>query len=83
MAADGYEIAVNMEDAVLEDSRTKMDKGLKLMTNGVLSKKTFLTDTRFGVGMTDNEADQELKRIADEGSMTAKAFDLFESGAIE
>lgn len=83
LAADGYEIAVNMEDAVLEDSRTKMDKGLKLMTNGVLSKKTFLTDTRFGVGMTDDEADQELKRIADEGSMTAKAFDLFESGAIE
>ena len=35
------------------------------------------------VGMTDDEADQELKRIADEGSMTAKAFDLFESGAIE
>ena len=72
-----------MEDAVLEDSSTKMDKGLKLMTNGVLSKKTFLTDTRFGVGMTDDEADQELKRIADEGNMTAKAFDLFESGAIE
>lgn len=83
LAADGYEIAVNMEDAVLEDSGTKMDKGLKLLTNGVLSKKTFLTDTRFGVGMTDDEADQELKRIADEGSLTAKAFDLFESGAIE
>ena len=83
LAADGYEIAVNLEDAVLEDSSTKMNKGLKLMTNGVLSKKTFLTDTRFGVGMTDDEADQELKRIADEGSMTAKAFDLFESGAIE
>lgn len=83
LAQNGYETSVTMEDAVLEDSGTKMAKGIQLMNNGVLSKKTFLTAARWGIGMTDEEAEQELKRVAKESRMTAETFDIFESGAIE
>ena len=76
LAAD-YEVTVTMEDAVLEDSQTKLNKGIILLTNGLLSKKTIMTDPKYGLGMTDEEADAELAQIANERKITAGALDLF------
>jgi A118 family predicted phage portal protein len=81
--AKNYDVSVTMEDAVLEDSGTRLDRGIKLITNGLLSKKTVMTDPKYGIGMTEEEADEELKRIASEGQLGATAFDVFQAGTLE
>jgi A118 family predicted phage portal protein len=81
--AKEYEISVTMEDAVLEDSSTRLDRAIKLVSNGFISKKTAMTDPKYGLGMTEEEADMELQQIKNEGQITAEAFDLFQSGTIE
>jgi hypothetical protein len=49
----------------------------------LLSKKTVMTDPKYGIGMTEEEADEELKRIASEGQLGATAFDVFQAGTLE
>ena len=78
-----YEISVVMGDAVLEDSGTKLDRAILLLNNGLMSKKTILTDPKYGIGMTEEQADEELARIAAEGKLSATAFDVFGSQTIE
>ena len=81
--ARNYEISVVMEDAVLEDSQTRIDRAIKLVTNGFISKLTAMTDPKYGLGMTEEEAEIELKRINDEQNITPAAFDVFQSGTLE
>ena len=81
--AQGYEISVVMEDAVLEDSQAKIDRALKLVGNGLLSKLSAMTDPKYGIGMTEEEAEIELKRIASEGQISAETFDLFQTANME
>lgn len=78
LSAGGYEIAVNMEDAVLEDSTSKIDKAIKLISSGLLSKKTAMTDPRYGLNLTEEEAEEELSKIADEKQVTAFDIDRFD-----
>jgi A118 family predicted phage portal protein len=79
LAANDYEISVNMDDAVLEDSKSKLDKAVLLVTNGLLSKKTAMTDKRYGICMTEAEAEQELQEIAKESPINSLAVDRFNS----
>jgi hypothetical protein len=81
--ANDYEVSVVMEDAVLEDSGTRLDRAIKLISNGLLSKTTAMTDPKYGLGMTEDEAKEELKRIAAEGNIQPEAFDVFQSGTLE
>lgn len=81
--AKGYEVSVMMEDAVLEDSSTRINRAITLISNGLLSKKSAMTDPKYGIGMTEDEADAELQRIADEGQISATAFDMFQTGTLE
>lgn len=81
--AGDYEISVTMEDAVLEDSQTRIDRAIKLVGNGFISKLTAMTDPKYGIGMTEEEAEQELQRIKDEQQITTSAFDIFQSGTLE
>lgn len=81
--ANDYEISIVMEDAVLEDSQTRIDRAIKLVGNGFISKLTAMTDPKYGLGMTEEEAEQELQRIKDEQQITATAFDVFQSGTLE
>lgn len=81
--ARDYEISVMMEDAVLEDSSTRLDRAIKLIANGLLSKTTAMTDPKYGLGMTEEEAQTELQRIADEQKVTTTAFDVFQTGNFE
>lgn len=81
--ARNYEISVMMEDAVLEDSSTRINRAITLISNGLLSKKSAMTDPKYGIGMTEDEADAELQRIADEGQISASAFDMFQTGTLE
>ena len=77
------EISVMMEDAVLEDAQTRIDRAIKLTSNGFISKLTAMTDPKYGLGMTEEEAETELQRIKDEGQITATAFDMFQTGTLE
>ena len=81
--ARDYEISVTMEDAVLEDQSTKIDRAIKLMSNGLISKTTVMTDSKYGLGMTEEEAQTELQKIKNEQQITTTAFDLFQTGTVE
>ena len=81
--ARDYQISITMDDAVIEDAQTRIDRGIKLVTNGLLSKFTAMTDKKYGIGMTEEEAEAELERIKREAPISANAFDLFTSGTLE
>ena len=83
LAAGDYDVTVSMDDAVLEDAQTRMQRGIDMMANGVLSKHTFLTDPKYGIGLTDEKAEAELQQIADEGKITTRALDIFGAQTIE
>jgi hypothetical protein len=40
-----------------------------------MSKKTFLTDPKYGQGLTEEAADQELQRIAEEQRVSSGVVD--------
>ena len=46
----------------------------------ILSKYTFLTDKKYGQGMTPEEAEAELKRIAQEKGAEVRTVDIFSAG---
>lgn len=73
LSDDDYSVNVNFDDSVLEDRGAKIDEGIKLMSAGAMSKKTFLMNQ---MGMTEEEADQELARIAAEKQVTANMFNF-------
>ena len=77
LVAKGYEVSIVMEDAVLEDAQSKLNRGIMLLGNGLLSKKRMMTDPAYGIGMTDEEADKELEQIANERKAGAETFDFF------
>lgn len=78
--AKEYEVSVSFDDSILQDRQTNINEGVLLMSNGVMSKKKFMTKV---LGMTDEEADQELKAIADERQVNATAVDAFMMGGEE
>lgn len=78
--AKEYEVSVSFDDSILQDRQTNINEGVLLMSNGVMSKKKFMTKV---LGMTDEEAEQELKAIADERQVNATAVDAFMMGGEE
>lgn len=76
LAARGYEITVGMDDGITQDRQTNINEGIVLVGAGLMSKKTFLTDPKYGQNLTDEEADKELQRIAQEARISAGAVDL-------
>lgn len=76
----GYECKVTFDDSILQDRQTNVNEGILLMSNGVMSKLTYMTKM---LGMTEEEAEIELKRIADESAVTGSMLDLLEVGGAE
>lgn len=76
LAARGYEITIGMDDGITQDRQTNINEGITLVGAGLMSKKTFLTDPKYGQNLTDEEADKELQRIAQEARISAGAVDL-------
>ena len=66
LAAGGYEVKVSFDDSIVQDRQSNLDEGVKLVGAGLLSKLTFLTDRRYGQGLTEAEALAELERIRGE-----------------
>lgn len=71
----GYEVAVGMDDGITQDRQTNINEGITLVSSGLMSKKTFLTDPKYGQNLTEEAADEELQRIAKEKNVTAFTVD--------
>ena len=74
LSAPGYNVTVTFDDGVTQDRQTNLNEGVMLVGAGLLSKYTFLTDGKYGQGLTPEEAEAELNRINEESPGTG-AFD--------
>lgn len=63
LAAGGYEVSLVFDDGVTQDRTANMQEGVMLVGAGLLSKFTFLTDRRYGQGLTEEQTKLELERI--------------------
>lgn len=81
MVSPGYNIQVVFDDSVTQDRQTNLNEGVMLIGAGVLSKYTFLTNPKYGQGLTPEEATKELDRIAAENKGTINdSLSLFGMG---
>ena len=71
LAANGYHVSVTFDDGVTQDRQTNINEGVMLVGAGLLSKYTFLTDKKYGQGLTPEQAQEELARIREEGRSNA------------
>ena len=68
LAANGYHVNVVFDDGVTQDRQTNINEGVMLVGAGLLSKYTFMTDKKYGQGLTPEQAQAELDRIRQEGT---------------
>ena len=68
LAAPGYSVNVVFDDGVTQDRQTNINEGVMLVGVGLLSRYTFLTDPKYGQGLTTEQAEEELNRIKSEGT---------------
>lgn len=80
LARNGYEVSVTFDDGVTQDRQTNINEGVMLVGAGLLSKFTFLTDKKYGQGLTEAQAQEELARIADESKVNALTVDRLYGG---
>lgn len=71
----GYQVSVAMDDGITQDRQTNINEGISLVGAGLMSKKTFLTDPKYGQCLTEEKAAQELQQIADEKNVNALTID--------
>lgn len=64
--------AVDFDDSIIEDSNTTIDKNIKLVGAGLRSKFTAIKDI---MKCSDEEANKELERIAEDGQITGQDVD--------
>ena len=74
LAAGGYHVNVVFDDGVTQDRQTNINEGVMLVSAGLLSKYTFMTDRKYGQGLTPEQAEEELARIRQES--TANVVDV-------
>lgn len=77
LASGGYHVNVVFDDGVTQDRQTNLNEGVMLVGAGLLSKFTFLTDKKYGQGLTPEQAEQELKRIKEETPGNIDALSIF------
>ena len=70
-AEKGYEVSVLLDDGITQDRQTNINEGMALVNARLMSKKKFLTDPKYGQGLTEEEAEAELKQIANESQVNA------------
>ena len=71
LAGNGYHVNIVFDDGVTQDRQTNITEGVTLVGAGLLSKFKFMTDPKYGQGLTEEEAEAELKRIREEGTSNA------------
>ena len=83
LAQRGYNVNITFDDGVTQDRATNLNEGVMLVGAGLLSKYTFMTDPKYGQGLTPEQAEAELARIKEEGTGATMfdGLDLFGGGA--
>lgn len=76
----GYNVQIVFDDGVTQDRQTNISEGVMLVNAGLLSRYKFLTDKKYGQGLTPEEAEEELKRIGEEQPTRMDALSLFGGG---
>ena len=80
LASGGFHVNITFDDGVTQDRQTNINEGVMLVGAGLLSKYTFLTDRKYGQGLTEEQANAELERIrAENSSMMPPMTSLFGS----
>ena len=74
-AERGYEVSVVLDDGITQDRQTNINEGITLVNSRLMSKFKFLTDPKYGQGLTEEEAQAELERIASESQVTGMSID--------
>ena len=74
LAKGGYHVTISFDDGVTQDRQTNINEGVMLVGAGLLSKYTFLTDRKYGQGLTPEQATAELERI--KGEQQTNALDI-------
>lgn len=77
LVAPGYNVNIVFDDGITQDRQTNLNEGVMLVGAGLLSKFTFMTDPKYGQGLTKEEAEAELARIKEEGKGTVNPLDIF------
>lgn len=72
----GYSVNVAMDDGITQDRQTNINEGVSLVGAGLLSKKRFLTDAKYGQCLTEEDAEKELRQIAAEQKISGDVLDL-------
>lgn len=80
LAARGYSKAIRFDDGIIQDKDTNIDRGLRLIGGGVMSKYKMMTDI---LGYTPEEAEAEIRRIADESAVDGGILDKLMIGGAE
>ena len=81
LVAPGYNINVTFDDGITQDRQTNINEGVMLVGAGLLSKFSFMTDPKYGQGLTAEDATKELERIKAEGTGTVNdSLSLFGFG---
>ena len=68
LISGGYSVAIKFDDSIIQDKDAEINQGLAMVGAGVKSKKKFMVET---LGYTPEEADLELKQIAEEKKTNA------------
>lgn len=80
LAKNGYSKSVKFDDAIIQDKDSNIDRGIKLVGAGLMSKYKMMVDT---LGYTPEEAEAEIQRIAEESQVTGAIIDRFEMASAE
>jgi A118 family predicted phage portal protein len=72
LISGGYEVSVKFDDSIIEDKNAEINQGIALTGAGLMSKKRFLTDV---LGMTAEDAENELAQIGEERKVNAVTVD--------
>ena len=83
LASNGFEVSVMMDDGITQDRQTNINEGIQLVNAKLMSKKTFLTDPKYGQGLTEEQAEAELQQIANESQVNAINVDMMRINTAE
>jgi A118 family predicted phage portal protein len=77
LIANGYNVNITFDDGITQDRQTNLNEGVMLVGAGLLSKYTFMTDPKYGQGLTPEQAENELSRIRAEGTGNVDPLMMF------
>lgn len=83
LAERGYEVKVTLDDGITQDRQTNINEGITLVGAGLMSKFKFLTDPKYGINLTEEDALAELKRIREESTISMPQLDVMDYNGAE